>query len=150
MTVKEFIISRVKLFFFLSVMILIAQSVIGSIAEPGESLHIRYIDLLSPLYIAGLCILPTIVSFSRRKLSIRQVLVRHAIQLMLIECVMLWIAFTSPYIDSGRPAVLFLIAGAVFVIYALAVLIIWLDQVSVSRKMTDQLHLLQQKAQSDA
>ena len=47
--------------------------------------------------------------------------------------------------DSSRPAVLLLIGGAVLVIYVLALLIIWLDQLSASRKMTEQLHVLQER-----
>ena len=143
MTVKEFIISRIRLFFFLTVMILIAQSIVGAIAEPGVSLHIRYVDLLSPLHIAGLCTLPTVVTFSRKKLSLKGMLIRHAIQLVLIEGVMMLIAFTSAAIDTSRPAVLLLIGGAVFVIYVLAVAVMWLGQVSESKKMTAQLHALQ-------
>lgn len=149
MTLKEFIISRIRLFFFLTVMILIAQSVVGAIAEPGVSLHIRYIDLISPLYIAGLCTLPTVVTFSRKKLSLKGMLIRHAIQLVLIEGVMMLIAFTSAAIDTSRPAVLLLIGGAVFVIYVLAVAVMWLGQVSESKKMTAQLHSLQQNAEKE-
>ena len=149
MTVKEFIISRIRLFFFLTVMILIAQSIVGAIAEPGVSLHIRYVDLLSPLHIAGLCTLPTVVTFSRKKLSLKGMLIRHAIQLVLIEGVMMLIAFTSAAIDTSRPAVLLLIGGAVFVIYVLAVAVMWLGQVSESKKMTAQLHSLQQNAEKE-
>ena len=145
MTVKEFLISRVRLFFFLSVLILIAQSIIGTIASPGTSLHIRYLDLLSPLEIAALCILPTVVTFSRKRLSAKQMLLRHVLQLVLIESVMMVIVFTSPAIDSGRPGIVLLIAAAALVIYALAILITWLDQASQSRKMTEQLHLLQER-----
>lgn len=150
MTVKDFIVSRIRLFFFLTVMILLAQSIVGTVAEPGVSLHIRYIDLLSPLYMAGLCTLPTVVTYSKKKLSIKQVLIRHAIQLVLIEGVIMLISFTSPSIDTKRLEVIFLIGGIVLVIYVLAVLMMWLGQVSESKKMTAQLHVLQQSADSDS
>ena len=149
MTVKEFIISRIKLFFFLTVMILVAQSVIGTIASPGETLHIRYIQLLDPIELAALCTLPTVATFSRKKLTLKQMFFRHAIQFILIEGVMMYVVFTSTVIDSSRPGVVLLIAGATFVIYVLAVLIMWLDQLSASRKMTEQLHRLQEKVQSE-
>jgi hypothetical protein len=150
MTVKDFIVSRIRLFFFLTVMILLAQSIVGTVAEPGVSLHIRYIDLLSPLYLAGLCTLPTVVTYSRKKLSVKQVLIRHAIQLVLIEGVMMLISFMSPSIDTKRPELILLIGGTVLVIYVLAVLMMWLGQVSESKKMTAQLHALQQNADSDS
>ncbi len=150
MTVKDFIVSRIRLFFFLTVMILLAQSIVGTVAEPGVSLHIRYIDLLSPLYLAGLCTLPTVVTYSRKKLSVKQVLIRHAIQLVLIEGVMMLISFMSPSIDTKRPELILLIGGTVLVIYVLAVLMMWLGQVTESKKMTAQLHTLQQSADSDS
>ncbi len=150
MTVKDFIVSRIRLFFFLTVMILLAQSIVGTVAEPGVLLHIRYIDLLSPLYVAGLCTLPTVVTYSRKKLSVKQVLIRHAIQLVLIEGVMMLISFMSPSIDTKRPELILLIGGTVLVIYVLAVLMMWLGQVSESKKMTAQLHALQQSADSDS
>ena len=150
MTVKDFIVSRIRLFFFLTVMILLAQSIVGTVAEPGVSLHIRYIDLLSPLHMAGLCTLPTVVTYSKEKLSIKQVLIRHAIQLILIEGVIMLISFTSSSIDTKCPEVVLLIGGIVLVIYVLAVLMMWLGQVSESKKMTAQLHALQQNADSDS
>jgi hypothetical protein len=149
MTVKEFIVSRIRLFFFLTVMILVAQSIIGTLAEPGISLHIRYADLLSPLYMAALCTLPTVVTFSRKKLSFNAMLIRHAVQLVLIEGVMMLIIFTSPAIDTSRPAMPLLIGGTVLVIYVLAVLMMWLGQVSESKKMTAQLHHLQESAEKE-
>ena len=100
---------------------------------------------MSPLYIAALCILPTVVTYSRKKLTLKQMLVRLAIQLVLIEGVMFVIAFTSDTIDTSRPDVIALIAGAVFVIYVFGVLMMWLSQLHESKKMTEQLHALQQR-----
>lgn len=144
MTVKEFIISRIKLFFFLTVMILIASCAIGSLLAPDQEL--RYSDLWNPVMIAGLCIIPTLATFSRKKLSLKQMLVRHIIQLVLIEAVILLV---TPALSSGRFIDAILIAGATLIIYALAVFLMWLGQVSESKKMTAQLHQLQEKAESE-
>lgn len=142
MTVKEFILRRVQLFFLLTTMILIAQAVIGTIVEPGETLRGRYLDLLTPLWIAALCIVPTVVTYSRKKLTCRQMLIRHAIQLVLIEGVMFVIAYTNGLTD---PKVLLLIAAAVFVIYGFCIFILWLGQLRASKRMTEQLRKLQQQ-----
>lgn len=145
MTVKEFLLKRLQLFFFLSVLILVAQAVIGTIVEPGVTLHIRYIDLLSSIEIAALCILPTVVTFSRKKLTLRQMLIRHALQLVLIEGVMFVIAYTNGLYSPEHPEIPFLIAAAVLVIYVLSILMSWLGQLRESKKMTEQLHKLQQQ-----
>ena len=145
MTIKEFLLKRLQLFFFLSVMILIAQAVVGTIVEPGETLHIRYIDLLSPLFIAALCTVPTLVTYSRKKLTVRQLLIRHAIQLVLIEGVTFVIMYATGTVDFERPWVIALISVSVLVIYVLSLLMIWLSQLHESKIMTEQLHALQQK-----
>ena len=145
MTIKEFLLKRLQLFFFLSVMILIAQAVVGTIVEPGETLHIRYIDLLSPLFIAALCTVPTLVTYSRKKLTVRQLLIRHAIQLVLIEGVTFVIMYTTGTVDFEHPWVIALISVSVLVIYVLSLLMIWLSQLHESKIMTEQLHALQQK-----
>ena len=44
---------------------------------------------------------------------------------------------------------LLLIGGAVLIIYVLAIFLIWLGQVSESKKMTAQLHALQQSAEEN-
>ncbi len=145
MTIKEFLLKRLQLFFFLSVMILIAQAVVGTIVKPGETLHIRYIDLLSPLFIAALCTVPTLVTYSRKKLTVRQLLIRHAIQLVLIEGVTFVIMYTTGTVDFEHPWVIALISVSVLVIYVLSLLMIWLSQLHESKNMTEQLHALQQK-----
>lgn len=147
MTIKEFIIQRIRLFFFLTAMILLAQFAVGSVLAPDQAIHYR--DLISPFTMAGLCILPTVVTFSRKKLSVKQVLIRHAIQLVLIEGVMMLIVLMSKGIDSDRPAVMLLLAGVTLVIYVLAVGFMWLGQLSESKKMTAQLHQLQQNAEEN-
>ena len=141
MTVKEFITSRIRLFFILTVLIHCAQWILGMILAPEEILHYR--DLSSPFIMAGLCILPTIVTFSRKKLTLKQMLIRHAIQLVLIEGVMMALVFTGDFVKSDRMPTALLIAGITLVIYVAAVLLMWLSQLSESKKMTAQLHALQ-------
>ena len=148
MTVKEFILSRIRLFFILTVMILFAQWIVGMILAPDQVLHYR--DLHSPFLMAGLCILPTVVTFSRKKPTLRGMLIRHAIQLLLIECVMAVLVLTGGFTVGDRMRVLLLIAGITFVIYVAAVLLMWLSQLSESKKMTAQLHLLQQNAEKES
>ena len=148
MTVKEFLKSRIRLFFILTVMILAAQWITGSILAPEQALHYR--DLHSPFLMAGLCILPTAVTFSRKKLTMKQTLIRHAIQLLLIEGVMTALVLTGNFVTGDRLLTLLLIAGITLVIYVAAVLLMWLTQLSESKKMTAQLKALQQSAEEQS
>lgn len=141
MTIKEFLISRVQLFFLLSTLILAASAVIGAVIAPEEELH--YYQLFGPMAFAGLCVLPTCVSFFRKEPTLGQFIFRKAIELILIECIILFII--SPPDDGSIPALLFyvILGAVVLVIYILALLIMWLQKYRQSKKLTDQLKNLQ-------
>ena len=140
MTIKEFLISRVQLFFLLTTLILAASAVIGAVIAPEEELH--YYQLFSPMAFAGLCVLPTCVSFFRKEPTLGQFIIRKAIELILIECIILFII--SPPDDGSIPALLFyvILGAVVLVIYILALLIMWLQKYRQSKKLTDQLKKL--------
>ncbi|MBQ3299790.1 MAG: hypothetical protein IJG99_05825 [Ruminococcus sp.] len=141
MTIKEFLISRVQLFFLLTTLILAASAVIGAVIAPEEELH--YYQLFGPMAFAGLCVLPTCVSFFRKEPTLGQFIFRKAIELILIECIILFII--SPPDDGSIPALLFyvILGAVVLVIYILALLIMWLQKYRQSKKLTDQLKNLQ-------
>ena len=141
MTIKEFLISRVQLFFLLTTLILAASAIIGAVIAPAEELH--YYQLFGPMAFAGLCVLPTCVSFFRKEPTLGQFIFRKAIELILIECIILFII--SPPDDGSIPALLFyvILGAVVLVIYILALLIMWLQKYRQSKKLSDQLKKLQ-------
>ena len=69
--------------------------------------------------------------------------IRKAIELVLIECIILFII--SPPDDDSIPALLFyvILGAVVLVIYILALLIMWLQKYRQSKKLSDQLKKLQ-------
>ncbi|MBQ9663314.1 MAG: hypothetical protein IJV40_09210 [Oscillospiraceae bacterium] len=85
-----------------------------------------YDALLVPIRYAALCLLPTLVTWSRHELSPKELLVRKALMLVLLEAVILFIAFSSPAIDTGDVSVVLTIAGSVLVIFFLTNLFNWL------------------------
>ena len=64
---------------------------------------------------------------------------RVALQFLLTEAVILFLAFRSPAIDTSRPAVLLSIAGSVLVIFLLAFLISWLTNAAQARQVNAEL-----------
>lgn len=137
MELKRFIVNKLILFFILSTLIAAAVSLIGSAFDKDAS--IRYINLLTPMEYAALCILPTLVSYSKHELSPKALLLRKALSLLLIEGIMLFIAFQSPAIDTKRPKVALAIAGSVLVIFVLAHLFLWLKDSAEAKKMNRDL-----------
>ena len=88
MTIKEFIISRVQIFFFLVTLILTATVVLGAIYQPDKEL--RYYHLLSPVILAACCVLPTCVTYFKKEPTPAQFIIRQIIELALIEAVVMF------------------------------------------------------------
>lgn len=137
MEFKRFLVNKLILFFALSTLITVAVALTGS-AFDSEA-HLRYIDLLTPIKYAALCMLPTLVSWSKRELSPKALLFRKALMLVLIEAVMLVIAFTSPVIDTTRTEVVFVYAGSVLLIFVAVNLFLWLKNAAEAKKLNGEL-----------
>ncbi len=141
MTLKEFIITRLQLFFFLTTMILIASAVLGGIIAPY--MQFRYYDLYSPLIIAALCILPTCVTFFKKEPTLLQYILRLALELLLIEVIVL--SLVKPPNDFSGDKLFFyvILSVSVFVIYVLAELVMWFKKYLESQRLTVELKKLQ-------
>ena len=109
MTIKEFITSRLQLFFFLVTLILIASVILGYIFEPEREL--RYYHLLSPLIIAGLCVLPTCLTYYKKEPTPLQFLIRQLIELSLIECIVLLLVTPPEDLGDKKLTFYFLLAS---------------------------------------
>ena len=139
MTVKEFIISRVQIFFFLVTLILTASAVMGAIYQPD--MELRYYHLFSPIIIAACSVLPTFVTYFKKEPTVKQYIIRQIIELGLIELVVMFL-ITPP--ERIEKPLFYLVLGAVIaVIYILTVAMMWLQKVQQSKKLTEQLHNLQ-------
>lgn len=142
MEFKRFLVNKLILFFMLSTLIAVAISLIGS-AFDGDA-RFGYGSLLVPIEYAALCLLPTLVTWSRHELSPKQLLLRKALMLVLIEAVILFIAFSSPAIDTGSIQVVLTLAGSVLVIFVLVNLFLWLKDSAEAKKMNAELLRFQQ------
>lgn len=125
----------------LSTLITIAVYLIGS-AFDSEA-RFGYDALLTPIKYAALCLLPTLVMWSQHELSPKQILVRKALMLVLLEAVILFIAFTSPVIDTGSGKVILTLVGSVLVIFVLVNLFLWLQGSAEAKKLSRDLAAFQ-------
>lgn len=141
LTIEEFIIKRFQVFFLLVTLILTAQFIIGNVLAPEQVLH--YSDLLSPVIMAALCMIPTFVTYSKKELSVPQMFFRMVIQLIMIETIILTLAALSSEVGPYNFPVLAILAGTVFIIYVIIMLVLWVQQYFESQKMTEQLKKFQ-------
>ena len=137
MDFKRFLVNKLILFFTLSTLITVAVALVGSSFDDGA--RFGYKTMLLPLKYALLCMLPTFVTWSKRELSPKALLFRKALMLVLIEAVMLGIAFTSPRIDSDRAEVVLVIAGSVLLIFVAVNLFLWLKNAAEAKKLNGEL-----------
>ena len=147
MEFKKFLFNKLLLFFLLSTLITVTISLMGS-AFDGEA-RLTYGDMLAPLQYAALCMLPTLVTWSRKELSPKQMLLRKGLMLVLIEAVVLFLAFTSPRIDTDRGEVVLVLAGSVLVIFVLVHLFLWLKDSAEAKRMNRDLERFQKRYESE-
>lgn len=137
MEFKRFLINKLIVFFTLSTLITVVISLIGSAYDADASFG--YDALLVPIKYAALCMLPTLVTYSRRELSPKQVLLRKALMFVLIEAAVLFIVYTRPGIDSGSTQVVLSIAGSVLVVFVLTNVFLWLKDSSEAKRLNRDL-----------
>lgn len=142
MSFKQFFVEKLSLFFMLTTLITIAIFVVGSVFDAEA--HFGYDAMLTPLRYAACCVLPTFATYSRRELKKKELIARMALELILIEAVMLFFAFTSPAIDTTRISVVLVITGSVLIIYVMARLFSWLRESAEAKVMNEDLQRFRQ------
>lgn len=143
MEFRRFLVNKLILFFMLSTLITVAVALIGTVYDSGAQLS--YSELLAPVKYAALCLLPTLATWSRHELSIRALILRKVLVLLLLEAVILFIAFTSPAIDTARTEVVLTLAGSVVVIFVLVNLFNWLRGSAEAKKLNRDLAAFQRQ-----
>lgn len=141
MTFKKYLINLLQIYFVLVTLIFAASYIFGSLAAPDET--IRYSQLAGPFILAAFCVVPSLITYFKKEPSLSEYIVRHVIQLAVIECIVLFLA-TPP---QTMPPVLFrvILGLTVFAVYALVKLFMWLQKYLESKKLTDQLRALQKR-----
>ena len=91
MSKREFIEHLVISFFVVVTCVNLVMAFLGMRYEP--EIRFGYQAFLLPVIYGGLGILPSAVTYSRKELSVRQMLVRKLLQLLLLEGIMVSIVF---------------------------------------------------------
>lgn len=140
---KELIRDMISTYFMLTTMILVVMTVLGTYFMP--EVRFGYKEFEAPLTYAAWGTLPSIVLYAKKELTMKQMLVRKIIQLILIEVIVLVVALPADIIDCGNSALIISLIGCVFVIYLLTHIIEWYQDSVTAKKMTEELLLFQEK-----
>lgn len=137
MKLKDFLFRQLMIFFVLTTLITVAILILGTILDPDAEL--KYDAMASPLIFAALGVLPGMIMYSRRELSVRQVIFRKIMQLLLIEAEVLTVAFSSSLIHTEQIGTVAALACSVIVIFTAAHFFSYLSELHTAKQLTAML-----------
>ena len=140
---KELIRDMINTYFMLTTMILAAMTLLGTYFMP--EVRFGYEQFETPLIYAAWGTLPNIVMYAKKELTMKQMLIRKIIQLILIEIIIISVALPPELLESGNNTLVISLIICVFVIYVLTHVIEWYQDSITAKKMTEELIVFQKK-----
>ncbi len=131
---KEMFFRAIRLYTLLVTLITVLMIVLGNLLDGDRVLG--YDAFLSPLIYALIGTAAAMVTRSDRELSVRSLIIRKVISLLLIEGSVIFIALNADTIPTEKSWVLPGLALGVFVIFALAHIILYF----IDRKEAEELN----------
>ncbi len=122
MSLRAFLKQCLMQYFIITTLVTAATGILGLSVDPGA--RFGYESFFSPLLFGFLSLAPSVVTFSRKELSLRQTLLRKTLYLLLLEGTLIAFGVWSRILRSSSEAALF--ALAVLIVFALVNLINWL------------------------
>lgn len=140
MTKKEFAIKLLNMFFIVTTLITIVMGVMGLIWERDRLL--TYEVMFSPVIIGFISVLPSIVMYSKKELTLRQLVIRKVLHLFLLEIELIAFSKIMGIWNKviGLPFVISILIVAVFV-----QVFLWLVGVQRANTITNELKTFQKE-----
>jgi len=138
---REHIKNNLMSFFIIVTLVNIAIFVCGIVLAPDEKLG--YTAFIVPVIDGLLGVIPGLVMYSKRELTVKQMIVRDIIQLLSIELIIILFSFGfSGFTNVDVPKFLAIVFSVAFV-YVGVVVIMYLLDFKTAKKMTDDLKAFQ-------
>ena len=138
---KEHIKNNLMSFFIIVTLVNIVIFFCGIILAPDEKLD--YTAFIVPVIDGILGVIPGLVMYSRRELTVKQMIFRNIIQLISIELIILVFTFGFRGITNADiPMLLAIIISVAFVFVGVEI-IMYLFDFRAAKKMTDDLKAFQ-------
>lgn len=138
---REHIKNNLMSFFIIVTLVNIAIFVCGIVLAPDEKLG--YTAFIVPVIDGLLGVIPGLVMYSKRELTVKQMIVRDIIQLLSIEIIILLFSLGfSGFTNVDVPKFLAIVLSVAFV-YVGVVVIMYLLDFKTAKKMTDDLKAFQ-------
>ena len=141
---REHIKNNLMSFFIIVTLVNIAIFLSGMILAPDEK--IGYTAFIVPVIDGVLGIIPGLVMYSKRELSVKQMAVREVIQLISIELIIFLFMFGFSGVSAEQVPRLIVVIGSVAVVFVAVKVIMYLFDFRTARRMTDELKLFQEQS----
>ena len=138
---RDHIKNNLMSFFIIVTLVNIAIFVCGIVLAPDEKLD--YTAFIVPVIDGLLGTIPGLVMYSKRELTVKQMIVRDIIQLLSIELIILVFTFGFSGFSNVEISKLTAVVLSVAFVYAGVVFIMYLLDFRTAKKMTDDLKAFQ-------
>lgn len=142
MDLRKLLTEMFTSYFTLVTLITVATLVLGLCFEPEAAFG--YEAFASPLLYGACGVVPVIVMYSKRELTIKEFIVRKIIQFIIIEVLILFVAFYQTGLAGGGKVKMILLGISVLVVYILSHVVEWIQNYLSAKQMTAQLIKLQE------
>ena len=138
---KEHIKDNLINFFIIVTMVNIVIFVCGSLFAPEQ--NITYTAFLVPIIDGVLGIIPGLIMYSKKELTIKQMIIREGIQFFMIEIIILLFSFGFSGFTLGNLKMMGVVALSVAVVYISVWIIKFFLDSRKAKEMTNDLKLFQ-------
>lgn len=146
MEFKTFFKRQVMMSFFVSTAcICAAMALIGMLLEPDT--RFGYEAFLSPLIFGAISTFPSLVTYSKKELSLKQTAIRNLIHFILLEAVILSVLYFGGILTSVSMTVS--LGVSIFVIDLTVNLVLWVNDKKTAKEFNNALKRLQNNYSSN-
>ena len=131
--IKERLGEAFRLYFILVTLITILLMVVGMLFDSDRTLS--YDAYFSPLFYAFIGVIPVFFFQSDKELSMKQLVIRSIIQILMIEAAILLIVYKAPSIPSDRIEVVISIAVGILIVYILSLVVEYIFELTQAKEM---------------
>lgn len=120
-------------YFIIVTLINVVMFVLGVVYRPDD--RFGYDAFIVPLIYAAFSMIPALLTYSDKEISVKQMIVRQVLKLFATEAIVLGIGLTGSSDVMKQPMLVVSFALSIFVIYVLVMLISWVLDLGQARQM---------------
>ncbi|MDF2537384.1 MAG: hypothetical protein K0S76_405 [Herbinix sp.] len=139
MNVKEFLKKNLMIYFIIVTGITAATGILGMNIDPEA--RFGYEAFFSPLIFGAIATIPSLILYSKRELSLKQMLLRRILHFFVLELTLIVFGLNSGLLESVDAAVSF--AASVFIVYLLTNIISYIIDSKTANDINKGLKRLQ-------